>query len=274
MASSFPRFQDVPPEIQDEIWHYFAGHRRNKEKVVLLHVSKHSSSWAKDRLYNTIYIHSFNAGRIASAVRRNPAPFQEKTRELELSIYSLDAWVQAREILPLFRSLRRARLGLEVIISEAAEILLRNPKLEELAFELGVQPWQFSPSALAIYLTHLILVEWPARPLDPRVVLPHFPQLTHMAVRCSGEKTEDWLRAWRNASPSTLYVFLILDRQSHNGSQGSFHIRKPLLPRPVVSKAFHAYYSWDTYPSMWIAVEAAIQRAEIEENESKYLRIT
>ncbi|KAH8825718.1 hypothetical protein DL96DRAFT_1817200 [Flagelloscypha sp. PMI_526] len=257
MPLSFSQFLDLPLEIQHEIWHCFAGHYGNREKLVLLRVSWKSYPWAHDRLYHTLSIRMSNADRIATAVKQNPVPFREKTHQLELSMYSLPAWFQAQEILPVFQSLRRVHLELELGFSVPAEILLRIPILEELTFECG-----------------LILEDWHNPPSNPGSVLQHFPQLTHLAIRRFGRITEVWLRDWCEACPSTLYVFLVLDMLSSHSQYLPIHIPRPLHPRPVVSnESFYSQYFWATFPSMWVAAEAAIRHAEIEKIDKNYLQI-
>ncbi|KAH8825728.1 hypothetical protein DL96DRAFT_121731 [Flagelloscypha sp. PMI_526] len=270
-SSSFSRFLDLPLEIQDEIWHCFERYRGNRGKWALLRVSRNSYAWAKDRLYHTLYIRTFNSHRIVAAVKRNPAPFQEKTRQLVLSVSSQPALIQAQEVLPIFRSLRRVYLEHQLMASESAEILFRNPNLKELTFSWGAP--SFSPSARAYSPTHLILNDWSPQSLTPRAVLPHFSQLTHLAVRRMGEKSDVWLRAWCDACPSTLSVFLVVDLD--NSHHVPFHISRPLRPRPVLSAvSFSAQFDWETYPAMWAATEAVIQRAEIEQTGRNYIQIT
>ncbi|KAH8825729.1 hypothetical protein DL96DRAFT_121742 [Flagelloscypha sp. PMI_526] len=243
-SSSFSRFPDLPLEIQNEIWHDFVGQCRNKEDFVLLYVSRNSRSWAQDRIYHTVSIRTSNALRIVTAVQNNPAPFQEKTRQLELLISSqLPIFIQALEILPIFQSLRRAVLS-------------------------------FSPSAISYSVTHLVLEDGAIRPITPQAVLSHFPHLTHLAVLYFGKTTEAILRAWCDACPSTLYVFLFLDMQIHHSHPGHIQISQPLLLRPVVSTAyFYSHYIRETFPAMWAAAEAALQRAEIEQIDTSYLHI-
>ncbi|KAH8825730.1 hypothetical protein DL96DRAFT_1711533 [Flagelloscypha sp. PMI_526] len=271
-SSSFSRFQDLPLEIQNEIWHYFAGYSGNKEELTLLRVSRNSRLWAGDRIYHTVSIKMSNAARVMTAVQRNPTPFQEKTHQLELSIYSPHALDQAQEILPIFRSLRRARLEFEFMDSGPAEVLFRNPNLEELTMDCGA--YSFPASARAHTLAHPILEDWSARPWTPPVVLAHFPQLTHLAVRRFGEITDPWLRAWCDTCPSTLYVFLAIDMRSVYDQHVPIHISRPLMPRPVVANtSFYTHFFWKTYPAMWAATEAAIQCAEIEQINKNYIQI-
>ncbi|KAH8801837.1 hypothetical protein DL96DRAFT_1823695 [Flagelloscypha sp. PMI_526] len=221
---AFPRFLDLPAEIQGMIWHLTASSLASQsEQAKLLVISRSSSAWIQDILYHTVYGYPARFRRLNSSIVANDKVFRIKTKRLLLKNISGGRVSDLPAIIPSFQALQRANVWPHGRPFLVLKNLLALPNLMELHMcnhyaeitSKELASLEGSPSLKTI--TRVCYYHGEIDP--PSGLFRYFPTMLYMIIRGHRQCSRSELQNWLKDAQQSLRVFALMDTWSRRNKE-------------------------------------------------------
>ncbi|KAH8825681.1 hypothetical protein DL96DRAFT_1734768 [Flagelloscypha sp. PMI_526] len=220
LSLAFPRFLDLPAEIQGRIWHLVASSLPSRsEQAKLLMISRSSHKWIQDVLYHSVYGSPSRFSRLISSISVNDEVFRVKTKRLLLKkVLSSGQVSDISTVISTFQALQRAYIEPHSQPFQALKILLSLPNLTELHMSdsyAKITSKEFtllegaSPENMITRVCYIHSVTTP-----PLALFRCFPNMAYMLIRHCHHSDRSQLRSWLQNTTQSLQVLALLNRWS------------------------------------------------------------
>ncbi|KAH8825545.1 hypothetical protein DL96DRAFT_1609235 [Flagelloscypha sp. PMI_526] len=269
----FPKFPDLPSELQGCIWHFAALDSYAPQQVSLLVVSKSTRPWVENILYENIKLTDASSTKsrlLFSSIAQRPDKFKNTTRTLWLIVYEKNDAPLALSAISTLHGLRKAFVYIEDTHLETLRCLQTLPTLREVrldsAFNLmsHSQCSPFMQMGTSTNITHVVLGG--RDHLGPHT-LRLFSGMTNLAIISYKVPDLNSIQIWCDATPKSLQVFVLIDGWSALyrtlPATDAVHLGKVITTPSFTAKRVlflmgRVPVLWDETALMWDTVNEAI----------------
>ncbi|KAH8825683.1 hypothetical protein DL96DRAFT_1817182 [Flagelloscypha sp. PMI_526] len=218
LLSTFPRFLELPSEIQGIIWRIATSSvRSHSERARLLLISRSCRIWVQDIVYHTIHAFYAQVPGLALSVSANHEVFALKTKRLWLGSFTNANENQIITLIPAFQGLISAAIISPKKPFGILKSLLALPRLTELHLSENYSAitadvllsLEGSPSTKTVI--HLFYIC--TQPEPPHALLRLFPKLKTVVITSNRRAYGNHIQSWLEQTQPSFRVLALLDMQ-------------------------------------------------------------